>query len=159
MRISHDIRRNRHHIVPVTITHVREINTTTRVLRLSPTNPNHTIKVRYPSIFNKQRNAQHLTQTPVPPRPMARHLHSYPPESRRVYHNLSPPPPPSPNLTPTLPATSNSPCKTPRTLPPDTSTAPSLPSSTPSSQSASAALSPTRPQSSQFQPETLPASS
>ena len=36
-----------HHIEPVTITHIRDINATTRVLRLSPTDPNHTIKVRW----------------------------------------------------------------------------------------------------------------
>ncbi|GAB7332379.1 hypothetical protein MBLNU13_g04198t1 [Cladosporium sp. NU13] len=33
-----------HHIESVTITHIREINATTRVLRLSPTDPNHAIK-------------------------------------------------------------------------------------------------------------------
>jgi hypothetical protein len=35
-----------HQIEPVTITHIRDINATTRVLRLSPADPNHTIKVR-----------------------------------------------------------------------------------------------------------------
>jgi len=34
-------------IEPVTISHIREINATTRVLRLSSTDLNHTIKVRY----------------------------------------------------------------------------------------------------------------
>ena len=53
-----------HQIEPVTITHIREINATTRVLRLSPTNPNHTIKVRRPSRPIQQKtHSQHLTET------------------------------------------------------------------------------------------------
>lgn len=52
-----------HQIEPVTITHIREINATTRVLRLSPTDPNHTINVRCPSRSMHQSQTQHLTRT------------------------------------------------------------------------------------------------
>jgi hypothetical protein len=39
-------------IEPVTISHIREINASTRVLRLSPMDPNHTIKVRRQSTIS-----------------------------------------------------------------------------------------------------------
>jgi len=48
-----------HQIEPVTITQIREINATTRVLRLSPTDANHTIKVRS-SAFIHNSHPQHL---------------------------------------------------------------------------------------------------
>jgi len=43
-RTATEPRQNR--IEPVTITHIRQINPTTRVLRLSSQDQNHTIKVR-----------------------------------------------------------------------------------------------------------------
>ena len=47
-RTASEPRQNR--VEPVTITNIRQINPTTRVLRLSPQDPNHTIKVRpFPS--------------------------------------------------------------------------------------------------------------
>jgi hypothetical protein len=85
-RTASEPRENR--IEPVTISHISQINPTTRVLRLSPTDPNHTIKVNHPIPLNII-PIPNLITTPVPPRPMARHLHPHPPQSRRLHHNLS----------------------------------------------------------------------
>lgn len=56
-----------HHIEPVTITHTRGINATTRVLRLLPTDPNHTIKVCPHPHLHLQKPYSSSNKISVPP--------------------------------------------------------------------------------------------
>lgn len=116
-------RQNR--IEPVTITHIRDINSSTRVLRLSPQDPNHTINVR--------------TSTPTPPQTQTNTTPSSSPANGSTPSSPPSPKPaasPSPRLPPpraplpTDQAISSSPCKNPPTRPRSTSTSPPPNSST-----------------------------
>lgn len=69
---------------PVTLSHIREINESLRVLRLTPIDPNRTIQVC--RLTSKECKFLLTEVGTVLTRPMARYIHTRSQIGRRIYH-------------------------------------------------------------------------